>query len=84
MLHFKRKTSTTFVFVCLLHNPDDVLFRHNFSVELCKVERVITGHAHSCYLQDKRVSFLHKGYNLIEVHFNVHYSVCVRYQLFQC
>ena len=45
MLYFKRKTSRTFAFVCLLHNPVDVLFRHNFSVELFKVETVITGQA---------------------------------------
>ena len=87
MLHFKRKTSTTFAFVCFLHNPVDVLFRHNFSVELYKVERVITGHActfmlHAIYKITE--FFFYKGFTLIEVHFNVHYSVCVCYQLFQC
>ena len=95
MLHFKRKTSTTFVFVCLLHNPADVLYRHNFSVEYRLVRLRGSSpvmHVHACYLQDKRVKrkkkireFLsYKEFNLIKFYFSVHKSACVCFQLFQC
>ena len=60
MLHFKRKTSSTFAFVCLLHNPVDVLYRLNFSVGMTDTmlrESSPVMHVHTCYLQDKSQSF---------------------------
>ena len=55
MLHFKRKTSTTFAFVYLLHNPVDVLYHYNFSLGMSNTwlrESSPVMHVYTCYLQD--------------------------------
>ena len=64
MLYCQRKTSTTFAFVCLLHDPVDALYRNNVSVGISNTrlrESSPVMHVHTGYLQDKSHSFFLPG-----------------------
>ena len=78
MLHFKRNTSTTLVFVCLFVCYIIHLTFFIATIFLLDNTRLRESspvvHVHVCYLQDKRVSLLIK----------VYFSACICYHLFQC